>query len=391
VENLNKLNKVEKDRIVERNVDTCKDIASNYIRTWKTIVNGEIVEGCAYLRLSTDAQVSVEKGSLEQQVYIAIDEAESRSKKEGVNYKITEFYIEPGLTGRNDRRPEFTRMKRCIKKGRHKFVVVKEIARLFRDAGLWKAFFKHCIDSDCEMMIRGFPFNPNDPTQILQLDILAAFAEYESNLISKRTRESNYSAMVSSGKFNSTHKVLGLDQRIVNGEEKVGFYVANIEELKIVVWIMETFLKYSSYQKVLEECSRFEIINKTGKPFKLNSLKTLLTNKKYVGVWVINSINKEKNQDRLMPYDRYQEIELPHGELLDRELWDKVQERVESIRGRNGKNTRINRVYPLQGILKVYDGSNFHGTSGTPGHKDSSRKVFYYGCPNLVVCAPFLE
>jgi hypothetical protein len=207
---------------------------------------------------------------------------------------------------------------------------------------------------------------------------LAAFAEYESNLISKRTREINYSAMVSSGKFNSTHKVLGLDQRVVNGEEKVGFYVANDDELKIVTWIMETFLKYSSYQKVLEECLKYEIINKTGKPFKLNSLRTLLTNKKYVGVWVINLKNKEKNQDRLMPYDRYQEIELPHGELLDRELWDRVQERVESIRGRNGKNTRINRVYPLQGILKVYDGTNFHGTSGTPGHKDSSRKVFYY-------------
>lgn len=374
------LSRYDKDRIIERNVDACKEIAFKYISSWKQIVDGEVVEGCAYLRLSTDAQVAVEKGSLEQQVYIAIDEAESRSKKEGINYKITEFYIEPGLTGRNDRRPEFIRMKRNIKKGKHNFVVVKEIARLFRDAGLWKGFFKLCIDSDCEIMIRGFPFNPNDPTQILQLDILAAFAEYESNLISKRTRESNYSAMVNSGKFNSTHKVLGLDQRVVNGEEKVGFYVANEEELKIVCWIMETFLKYSSYQKVLEECEKFGIINKTGKPFKLNSLKTLLMNKKYVGIWEVNKKNQDKNQDRLMPYERYQEIELPHGEIIDRELWEKVQERVEQIRGKgkSGKNTRVNRVYPLQGILKYIDGKNFHGTSGTPGHKDSTRKIFYY-------------
>ena len=32
----------------------------------------DTINGAAYLRLSTDQQVSVEKGSLEQQIYIAI-------------------------------------------------------------------------------------------------------------------------------------------------------------------------------------------------------------------------------------------------------------------------------------------------------------------------------
>jgi len=374
MENSNNLSKLDKERIIERNIETCKQIANDYVNNWKQIVDGEVIDGCAYLRLSTDNQVAVEKGSLEQQVHIAIDEAESRSKKEGLNYRITDFYIEPGLTGRNDRRPSFIQMKRNIKKGKHKFVVVKEIARLFRDAGLWKEFFRLCIDTECEIMIRGFPFNPNDPTQILQLDILAAFAEYESNLISKRTRESNYSALVNSGKLNSTKNVLGLDQKVINGEKKVGYYVPNEKELKVVEWIMETFLKYSSYQRVLEECEKFEIKNKTGKPFKLNSLKTLLTNQKYIGIWEANKKNKEKNQDRLMPYERYQKIDLPHGEILSRDLWDKVQARVELIKGNNGKNSGVKRVYPLQGVLKYKDGSNFQGVSG----KSSKLKKHCY-------------
>ena len=51
------------------------------------------------MRLSDDTQVAVERGSLEQQIHIAISEAQHRSEQERMNYKITEFYIEPGITG----------------------------------------------------------------------------------------------------------------------------------------------------------------------------------------------------------------------------------------------------------------------------------------------------
>ena len=57
------------------------------------------------MRLSDDTQVAVERGSLEQQIHIAISEAEYRSEQERVNYRITEFYIEPGITGTHGNRP----------------------------------------------------------------------------------------------------------------------------------------------------------------------------------------------------------------------------------------------------------------------------------------------
>ena len=70
-------------------------------KEWQTI------EGAVYLRLSDDTQVAVERGSLEQQIHIAISEAQYRSEQEKVNYRITEFYIEPGITGTHGNRPEF--------------------------------------------------------------------------------------------------------------------------------------------------------------------------------------------------------------------------------------------------------------------------------------------
>jgi site-specific DNA recombinase len=376
-ERFKQLSGQEKKVQIHRIVAHCEQLAENYVRTW-TPANAEweTIEGCAYLRLSTDEQVAVEKGSLEQQVNIAVSEAVHRSSSERVNYKITKFYIEPGLTGRNDRRPRFQELTKAITNRQHSFVIFKEIARIARETEIWKKFFNLCISRRCQIFIRGLPFNPNDPTQVLQLDILAAFAAYESNVNSKRTKESNFSAMISSGKFNSTHKVLGLDQLLVNGEPQVGFYTRNDEEMKVVEWIMRTFVKYASYQKVLEECEKAGVKNKSGKPFLRHSLITLLTNTKYIGQWEVNAENKAERQDRLMAYDCYKMVELPHGCVIDRKLWDTVQATVKRIAGNNlGKSTAVRRVNPLVGVLKFKDGTTFGGAAGWG---KAGRLNYYY-------------
>jgi DNA invertase Pin-like site-specific DNA recombinase len=182
----------------------------------------------------------------------------------------------------------------------------KELARISRETQVWKEFFKLFISKDCRIIIRSFPFNPNNPAHIFQLDILAAFAEYESNQTSRRVRESVFAAMLDKGKFNSTHRVLGLKQLILNGVPQVGFYEPNFEELKTVIWIMETFVKYGSYSKTLEECERRRIKNWTGASFKTHALGNLLTNTRYIGQWAVNTENKDKDKDErlLMPYDK---------------------------------------------------------------------------------------
>ncbi len=177
-----KLTGAEKKGQINFIVDQCRQIARDYIKNWEpTNPSWEIAEGCAYLRLSTDDQVTVEKGSLEQQIHIAVAEAQARSSANSINYRITNFFIEPGITGRHDHRPEFILMKQEIQGGKYKFVVFKEIARIAREVTIWKEFFKLCNSRNVEIIVRNFPINPNDPVQILQLDILAAFAEYESN------------------------------------------------------------------------------------------------------------------------------------------------------------------------------------------------------------------
>lgn len=377
---------------VDKAVQECRTIADHYLKNWKpSNPEWKNIEGCAYLRLSTDDQVLVEKGSLEQQVYMAIQEAELRSRQKRKNYKITQFFIEPGVSGRKSDRREFIELKRAIRRGDYSFVAFKELSRIARDSQIWKDFFRLCQSKDCEIVIRGLPIDPNDPSQILQLDILAVFAEYEAQVTAKRIRESVFSAMLNSGKFNSTHKTLGLDPLVVSGQRKVGFYQVNEEEIKTVKWIMETFVKYGSHQKTLEACNEKGIKNWNGLPLHRHSLITLLSNPKYIGKWFLNEANKDSDQEDLAEQKKFYEIDLPHGAVVPPELWDKVQATLKHVAGNLGKNTRVSRVYPLSGgILRFRDGSTFRGCSGTGKTK---RSHYYFNEENglRIKCELFEE
>ena len=164
--------------------------------------------------------------------------------------------MNPGITGTHDNRPEFIRLQQNIRVQAHKFIIFKEISRLIRDLEIWKRFFKLCQNYDCEICIRGLPFNPNDPVSILQLDQLAAYAEFESRTTSKRVKESNHSALITSGKFNGDFLLLGFD--VVKNEhgESTGIYRPNQKELKQVEWIMKSFLCADKYKTLVDWCKK---------------------------------------------------------------------------------------------------------------------------------------
>ena len=366
--------------LVLKVVADCRGLAEEHIRNWQPF-NKEwpTLEGAVYLRLSDDTQVAVERGSLEQQIHIAISEAQYRSEQERMNYRITEFYIEPGITGTHGNRPEFIRLQHNISQQKHGFVIFKEISRLVRDLEIWKRFFRLCQQYDCEICIRGLPFNPNDPASILQLDQLAAFAEFESRTTSKRIRESNHSALLTSGKFNSHFPLLGFDALKNERGEYTGIYKPNKTEIKQVEWIMASFLNVDRYNVLLDRCREKGIKTKRGKDFTRSSLRTLLTNPRYIGKWYRNKRNENKRQHKLMPYERFAEVELEHGCVVDKELWQRVQAKVKELDNSRAQATK--RCYPLTGLLVYTDGSSFTGSSAWG---NTQKSTYYHNKANKI-------
>ena len=376
-----RMNHKEMKALVLKVVADCRGLAEQHIKSWQPFdKNWQTLEGAVYLRLSDDTQVAVERGSLEQQIHIAISEAQYRSEQERMNYRITEFYIEPGITGTHGNRPEFIRLQHSISCKRHSFVIFKEISRLVRDLEIWKRFFRLCQKHDCEICLRGLPFNPNDPASILQLDQLAAFAEFESRTTSKRIRESNHSALLTSGKFNTHYPLLGFDVVRNKYGECTGIYQPNKEELKQVEWMMKSFLRVDRYKTLLKLCKERGIKTKLGKDFSRPSLSNVLTNPRYIGKWYRNKHNKSKRQNKLMPYERYAEAELGHGCVIDESLWHLVQAKIKELDETRAKTTR--HCYPLSGLLFFDDGSSFVG-SGAWGRK-THKSTYYYNKANKI-------
>lgn len=371
-----KRTRAEEKILIAKMVSQCRERAAVLMKGWSVIDKSwPIKKGSAYIRLSTEDQVLVDGGSLEQQVNLAFEEAVIRSKEDQINYQITEIFIDAGISGQTNERAELQRLDAKIQKSGVAFVIVKDPARVFRHADFFAGFFERCNKAGCEIMFKGLPMNPNDPNDVLRLRMLAAFAEYEARNTSKRVRENVYAAMEYNGKFNATHKVLGLDQLTVNGTSLVGLYSPNKDELAIVEWIMQTFVKMGSYQVTLAEIERRGIKNKNGNAFQKNSLYGLLTNKKYIGKWELNVENKDKDPRKLMPYERHKIVDLPHGCVIDLNLWERVQATVQRLKGSKAKNMRLQRVYLLSGLLKYGpDGSAFGGS----GNWGSTQRVNYY-------------
>ena len=375
-----KLNHKEMKALVLKVVADCRGLAEDHIRNWQPFnKDWQTIEGAVYLRLSDDTQVAVERGSLEQQIHIAISEAVYRSEQEQMNYRITEFYIEPGITGTHGNRPEFIRLQHNISLKRHGFVIIKEISRLVRDLEIWKRFFRLCQKYDCEICLRGLPFNPNDPASILQLDQLAAYAEFESRTTSKRIRESNHSALLTSGKFNSHYPLLGFDAVKNERGEYTGTYTPNKEELKQVKWIMTSFLRVDRYNGLLKLCKERNIKSKRGQDFNKSNIKRMLTNPRYIGKWYRNKHNEDKRQSKLMPYERFTEVELEHGCVIDKGLWQQVQDKVKELDESRAQATR--HCFPLSGLLVLSDGSRFAGNSA---HGNTRRSTYYYNNANKI-------
>ena len=213
----------------------------------------------------------------------------------------------------------------------------------------------------------------------MQLDQLAAFAEFESRTTSKRIRESNHSALLTSGKFNTHCPLLGFDALKNEHGEHNGFYKPNKAELKQVEWVMSSFLQVDRYKTLLEWCKEKGIKTKLGKDFTRRSIRGLLTNPRYIGKWYRNKHNESKRQNKLMPYERFAEVALEHGCVIDKGLWQQVQDKVKELDESRAQATR--HCYPLSGLLVFTDGSNFTGSSAWG---NASKSTYYHNKANKI-------
>lgn len=136
----------------------------------------------------------------------------------------------------------------------------------------------------------------------------------------------------------------------------------------------EIFSRYAAGEKavaICEDLNKRGIRTSTGKEFSKNSLHGMFSNLKYIGVYSFTSADEDYK-------DIYNENGVPA--IITKELFEKVQKRIEANKHKKSKKRLDNIVFLLSG--KAYDGNCGGAFVGDSGTSKSGETYYYYTCQN---------
>jgi DNA invertase Pin-like site-specific DNA recombinase len=294
-----------------------------------------------YCRYSSHGQT---EQSIEGQLRVNYEYAE----REG--YTIVADYIDRGISGRTDDRPEFQRMLDDSAKQNCDTVLVWKLDRFARnryDSAIYKAKLK----KNGVRVVSCTERISDTPEGVILESVLEGFAEYYSASLSQNVKRGNRETLM---KGNYLGGIAPIGYKIVDKK-----LVENPE----TSWIIKTmFRQYADGVPVKEIMAALEaqgVRNAYGKPLSLSAMQNALKNQKYIGIYQVG--------DFLAPY------ELPA--LIDIETFNRAQDRRKAFAHAPGAKPD---TYLLQG--KAFCGHCNAALVGVSGYNPAGVKYNYYAC-----------
>ena len=316
-----------------------------------------------YARYSSHNQT---EQSIEGQLRVCHEYAQ----REG--YIIIGEYIDRAISGKTDDRPDFQRMISDSRKKVFQFVIVYKLDRFARNR-YDSAIYKYRLKQNGVKLLSAMENIGDNPEGIILEAVLEASAEYYSlELAQKIKRGLKENAL--KGKFCGAAAPIGY--KCVDGN-------LILDEVK-APYIKKAFEQYAAgipKIQIITELSAAGLRNRNGNLFSHTALQNAFQNKKYIGTLDWNGIS----------------VENACPALIDKETFDKVQERIIINKQQAGKR-KAKIEYLLTGkIFCGYCGSTMSGSStlrknGTTHHYyNCSNRRSKKGCKKLYEKKDFLE
>lgn len=201
---------------------------------------------------------------------------ECRAFAERNGWTVVGEYIDRALSGKTDKRDDFQRMIKDSEKGHFRGALMYTLDRFARnryDSAMYKARLK-------KNGVRVFYAKqsiPDGPEGIILESVLEGYAEYYSENLSRNVRRGMMENALQ-GKSNGG-KVLGL---VTNSEKR---YEIESAGAKAVQEIFNLYDSGTSEAQVVQYCNDKGYRTARGKPFTKNSLRSILRDKKYIGIY----------------------------------------------------------------------------------------------------------
>lgn len=288
----------------------------------------------------------------EESIQGQIRDCSSYAERNGLT--ILREYTDSALTGKTDKRPSFQQMIKDSEKHSFQIVLVWKLDRFARNR-YDSAMYRNILKKNGVRIISVMENISESPEGIILEGLMESLAEYYS---------ANLAENVKRGLYDSA-----LERKIISqptfGYKRGSDGRYEIDNLTAPI-VRRIFKEYASgkpYMAIIRDLNRDGLRTSTGREFSRNSLRNILRNEKYIGIY------------------RYKDILDEHGipPIVDRDLFDRVQHEVKH---RSFTKKRITREesdpYLLTGILFCgHCGSQMTGESA----RSSTGKTYhYYSC-----------
>lgn len=285
---------------------------------------------------------------------------------------ILGVYADYAVSGMKDTRPQYEAMMAALREGRADTVVIYDQSRMFRDLTLWFGFRK---DLECMGVRVHSVTQPNiggdlkKPSVFLEESVWAVFNQLHVLQTQEKTNAAKRHK-ANRGEHNGGIPPLGYrveDKHLVIDES----------EASVVRRIFAEYAAGRSYKQIIDGLNRDGLKTKRGNRFGSNSLHDLLHNEKYTGVLIYGGkpyrSDGSRNTHGAASADAIRIADAVPA-IIERELFDKVQERMAQNRRQQGGRPPKKRSYPLQGKV-------FCGHCKSAMSVSTSQKTYdYYKC-----------
>lgn len=324
---------------------------------------------CAlYGRVSTHRQAQVQEGGLDSQFSLMEKRVELENQKDSdEQWEITDRYREEGWSGKNTDRPEFQRLMNDIEEGKIDILIVQKIDRVTRSLLDFFELWAKLQQYDVEFVSVNESFDTTSAMGRAMVKIILVFAELERETTAERT----YATMKHRAEQGLWYggRQLGYEA----DPEKKAVLKVKPEEARLVNEIYEKCVELGSAGKVTKYLAEQGIrrptyVTKKGKPggggpFYKQTVVRTLTSKVYLGKIIFDD----------------EEYEGQHDAIVDRELYDRVQNILEDNREIRGNSRgEFEHTFLLQGILRCGRCGSMMSTTWCSGR--DGAKHFYYQC-----------
>ena len=316
-----------------------------------------------YLRVSTSRQAAHET-SLEEQ------KRQIQAAGDTKNREVVRLFVDAGLTGRTDKRPQFRAMIKfaCAPENRIKSVIVYNFSRYFRNVEEYLKYKRMLKESGVRLVSATQDIPEGHAGELLET-ILAAFDAHSSEANAEAVRDVMLANAVD-GFWNGSVPPFGYKTvvaLVLRRKEKKKLEIEETE-VAIVRLIFKLYLQGADGASPMGIKAIADYLNThgyrhRGKLFYTAMVETILKRGSYTGTHYYNQTDSRTRKPR--PESEWVPISVP--EVIKQETFDAVQRTLIARRPKNTPPRVVTGPTLLTGLAKCVCGAGMQLRTGKSG------------------------